>query len=200
MKTLCFSTIRYGIIGTVLGIPVLLIVAGAAYFSRYYERKVATLVDNGIVTTATVYDAGYDKLGSFLQGNADNKTGKSGYQRNDSAKCMIYYRFVTEDGEQVEGSINREYASLDDAKLEIGTEIDIVYSANDPSVFETGVGHTKSQASAMYWIAVAFLVIYLLMVMAFLLIGIVLGISPDFFEDEDEQAEEQAKQAGVASA
>lgn len=150
------------IVGSVLFSPMLLIAAGAYFGGRYFDGKDSKLSKDGVVATATVYDAGYDHVGSLLQGQADNKMDRANYQRNDSAKCTIYYRFVTQEGQKIEGSVNREYASLEDAKSEIGNEFEVVYSAADPSVYETRAGHTGSQSDAMDGIAIAFFALWLL--------------------------------------
>ena len=76
-------------------------------------------------------------------------------------------RFAAQDGQQIEGSINREYESLEAAKSEIGSEFEVVYSASDPNVYETAIGHTETQADAMNGIAIAFVVIWFLSVAGF---------------------------------
>ena len=155
-------SIAFAVMAAILCSPILLI-AGAAYLGGlYFGNKDSKIKADGIAATATVYDVGRDHLGALLQGNADNKMNKTGAQRNDMTQCTIYYRFVAQDGQQIEGSYNREYESLEAAKVEIGNELQVVYSAADPSVFETAIGHTESQTDAMYWIAIAFVVIWLL--------------------------------------
>ncbi len=122
----------------------MLLISGVAYLGgRYFDNKQDKIEGDGITAMATVYDATYDKLVSFLQGNVDNETNRMGYQRSDSDKCTIYYRFETLDGQQIEGSVNRDYASLEAAKSEIGTEFEVIYSATDPTVFETRQGNTS---------------------------------------------------------
>ena len=166
IKYFVVTGVSFSLMLSVLLSPMLLIAGGAYLGGLYFDRKESKIAADGIKTTATVFDATYDHLGSLLQGTADNKTNKSSSQRNNSAECTIFYRFDTQDGQTIEGSVNREYYSLEHAKSEIGSEIDIVYSAADPNVYETGVGHTNTQAEAMYWIAIAFVVIWGLCAMA----------------------------------
>jgi hypothetical protein len=178
VKKLVVASVGYGVMGCVLFSPMLLIVGGAYFGGRYFDRKESKIAEDAMTATATVYDATYDKLGTFLQVETDSKLNRTGAQRHDGSKCTIYYRFLTEDGQTIEGSTNREYSSLDAAKSEIGTEFEVVYSAADPSVYETAKGHTNSQADAMYWIAIAFLVIYVLCVIGMMFVPLVKTFKP----------------------
>ena len=193
VKKLLLACIGYSLMGAVMLSPMLLLTAGCYLGGRYFDRKDSTLSSDGIKTTATVFDATYDQLGSLLQGQADNKTNRANYQRDDSSKCTIYYRFLTQDGQAIEGSVNREYASLEAAKSEIGSEIDIVYSAADPTVYETGVGHTNSQSDAMYWIAFAFFALWVLGVIGFMFVPIVEKFKPKSRKKRIEELKKKQK-------
>ena len=152
------NTFIYSVLMMAILLSPMLLIAGAAYWGgRYFERKDSQLSVDGITTTATIVDVTFDHLGSLLQGGTDNALNRSGAQRNDNDYCKIQYRFRTEDGQEIEGSISRVYDSLEDAKSLIGNEFEIVYSAADPSIYETKLGHTESQASAMEIISFVFL-------------------------------------------
>lgn len=135
----------------IVALPFLLVVAGFLAVGYYLSEKDSQLDRDGIVTTAEIYDVTKDQLGSALETG-----GGSRYNDRDD-HYTIHYQFVTESGEKIQSSFNRETMS----PPEIGTTLEVRYAIADPTVHETAVGHTKSQVSALLWIGLFFLMLFL---------------------------------------
>ena len=134
-----------------ISIAMLLIVGGLEFAGNWYSSKATKLESQGLVTTAEVYKVTEDVLGVLLE-----KKRRS--SASDARHRTIHYRFTTQQGVQVESSFNRETS----APPPVGTKMQMRYLPSDPSIHETAIGHTKVQTSALHWIAIFFLALWMI--------------------------------------
>lgn len=137
--------------------PMLLLAGGFEIAAWFFDDKASLLSRNGVVTHAKIVDATKDRLGEALHANIEHKLDVSPGKRSNVMHWAIHYEFVSNSGASVKGSYNVQ--AYDEPV--VGREIEVRYLPSDPSVHELTAGHTESQTSALHWIALAFVFIWL---------------------------------------
>ncbi|MEL7499722.1 MAG: hypothetical protein AAFN77_19115 [Planctomycetota bacterium] len=137
--------------------PLLLLAGGFEIAAFAYSQKLDALDRDGIKTTATVYKVTHDRVGEALQSNSEDLRRTVSSKKSRVRHWKLHYRFTTIGLEDVTGSFNVQSYG----QPQLGENLEVRYLAADPSVHETAVGHTNSQASALHWIAIAFVSIWI---------------------------------------
>lgn len=143
----------------VLCFPLLIIALGLGIATQFFGGKSTRLERAGVAVTAEVYQVTRDRVGEVVEAYVQQHNRRHNY-REGSGHWTIHYRFLTADASQVSGSYNVQ----SDKEPSLGRTFDVRYLPSDPSVHETAIGHTASQAEALRWIALVFSAIWVVVI------------------------------------